>query len=169
MKTKIAVAGFVLSLAATWAWKTYMEQSVAPLTTREIVLFELARTPEQAAEWLAQWEESGMLLLAERSLYLDFIFLLIYPWSFFFACQALAATAPGRDPWAVRFSYLALAAAGFDALENLCLLHVLRSTPEAVVTHLAAAFAVIKFVSLAAILFFVVARLVSRGFRWVTS
>jgi hypothetical protein len=62
-----------------------------------------------------------------------------------------------------------LAAAGFDALENLCLLHVLRSTPEAVVTHLAAAFAVIKFVSLAAILFFVVARLVSRGFRWVTS
>jgi hypothetical protein len=142
-----------------------MEQAVAPLTTREIVLFEFARTPQQASEWLAQWEESGLLAQAEHSVYLDFIFLLIYPWPVFFACRAVATASARADVWAMRFSYLALGAACFDALENLCLLHVLLSKPQAIATHLAAAFALLKFSALAASLFFVIARLGVRGFR----
>lgn len=158
MTLRTAWLAFVCALGVTWVWKTIMEQQVRPLTSAEIVAFEFARTPAGATEWLSQWEESGLLTQARRSVYLDFIFLLLYPLPFYFACRAIAlGNHPHVQVWARRFAHGVWWAGGFDAVENLGLLHTLLASPDAVVTGLTAFFALLKFGVLTVTFVFVVA------------
>lgn len=156
MTLRAALLGFAVALAATWAWKTFMEQQVYPLTSAEIVAFEFARTPQGASEWLSQWEESGTLKQAARSVYLDFVFLLVYPAPFYFACRALVLVGRARfQRWAKILSRVVWWAAAFDAIENLGLLYSLSVSPETVVTYSTAFFAALKFGVLTLTLLFV--------------
>jgi hypothetical protein len=118
-----------------------------------IVPFELSGGQERADEILAEWGEEGQDA-ARESLWIDFGFLVAYGT---FLTLALAATRDlARDRgWrrlgaigAVAVCFGALAA-GFDLLENVCLLLTLGGAGAALPV-MATIFASLKFVRLAA-------------------
>jgi hypothetical protein len=135
-----------------------------------IVPFELTGGQDRADEILAEWGEDGQDA-ARESLWIDFGFLIAYGT---FLTLALAAT---RD-LARRRRWIRLAAiggvvvsfgalgAGFDALENACLLLTLEGSGAAF-PFLATIFAACKFILLAAAIAYLLAglgmRLLSRG------
>lgn len=130
-----------------------------------IVPFELAGSQDRADEIFSEWGEKGQDA-ARESLWIDFGFLLAYGT---FLTLALAAT---RDlarsrRWsrlaaigAVAVSFGALCA-GFDALENICLLLTLGGAGAAF-PLLATVFAACKFVLLAAAIAYLLVGLVLR-------
>lgn len=130
-----------------------------------IVPFELTGGQDQADEVLAEWGEKGQDA-ARESLWIDFGFLIAYGT---FLTLALAATrdlarernwdrlaAIGR--FAVMFGALC---AGFDALENICLLLTLDGAGAAF-PLLATIFATCKFIFLAMAIVYVLAGLAMR-------
>lgn len=135
-----------------------------------IVPFELTGGQDRADEILAEWGNEGQDA-ARESLWIDFGFLLAYGT---FLTLALAATrdlARQRD-WrrlaaigGIVVSFGALAA-GFDALENICLLLTIEGSGAAF-PLLATIFATCKFILLAAAIVYLLAglgmRLRSRG------
>ena len=114
-----------------------------------IVGFEIAFERDEADRILAEWGPDGRDA-ARLSLWIDFVFLAAYG-----AFWALAAH-PARV-WP-----LAIAAAGFDALENVALLVELGGARGAAWPVLAGAFATVKFVALAVVVGYVAVRLVRR-------
>ena len=130
-----------------------------------IVPFEVSGSQDRAEEIMAEWGEEGQDA-ARESLWIDFGFLLSYG---AFLTLALAAT---RD-LARRRSWRRLAAlggvvvafgalsAGFDALENICLLLTLDGAGSAFPV-LATVFASCKFVLLAAAIAYLLAGLAMR-------
>jgi pimeloyl-ACP methyl ester carboxylesterase len=129
-----------------------------------IVGFELAADPARADRILAEWSDSGRDA-ARLSLWLDFLYLALYAAFWALAVRA-ARDLAARRGWArlARAGVVwpaALAAGGFDALENICLLVVLGGTGGAW-PGLAAAFAVLKFLCLAVVAGYVALVLVRR-------
>jgi len=130
-----------------------------------IVPFELAGGQDRADEILAEWGEDGQDA-ARESLWIDFGFLLAYGAFLTLALAAVRDLARERG-WrrlaalgAVVVSFGALAA-GFDALENVCLLLTLDGAGAAFPV-LATIFAVCKFVFLAGGIAFLLAGLAMR-------
>ncbi len=130
-----------------------------------IVPFELTGGQDRADEIMAEWGEEGQDA-ARESLWIDFAFLLAYG---AFLTLALAATRDlalergwrrlasiGR--FVVTFGALV---AGFDALENICLLLTLDGAGAAFPV-LATIFASIKFALLAAAILYLLAGLAMR-------
>lgn len=145
MKQK-AFVRFFAALLVTWAWIAIMKHEVQPLTSREIVSFEFARTPEQVLTWIQYFDREGLRSQFEVSIYLDFIFLLIYPLPFVFACRAIAAAGSGRvQRVSARFARWIWLAAVCDMIENLGILYTLHGHPTGLVTHATAFFALLKF------------------------
>lgn len=98
-----------------------------------IVSFELARTPEAAAQMVASWEAvPGALAAARTTLWLDYLFLLAYPVWLSLVCSSVARHSPERTAaFGGVSAWTVLAAAPLDAVENAALLRVLSdpSTP----------------------------------------
>jgi len=130
-----------------------------------IVPLELAGDQDRADEILAEWGEDGQDA-ARESLWIDFGFLLAYG---AFLTLALAATRDlaGEQGWR-RFAavgsvvvWFGALGAGFDALENVCLLLTLDGAGAAFPT-LATAFATCKFALLAIAIGYIFAGLAAR-------
>jgi hypothetical protein len=135
-----------------------------------MVPFELTGGEDRADEILFEWGEEGQDA-ARESLWIDFGFLLAYGAFLTLALAAVRDLARQRD-WrrlaAVGGSVVSFGAvaAGFDALENVCLLLTLEGAGAAF-PLLATIFATCKFVLLIAAIAYLVAgvamRLLSRG------
>jgi hypothetical protein len=130
-----------------------------------IVPFELAGSQDRADEILAEWGEDGQDA-ARESLWIDFGFLLAYGAFLTLALLATRDVARKRG-WrrlaalgAIVVSFGALGA-GFDALENVCLLLTLEGAGSAF-PLLATIFAACKFILLAAAIAYLVAGLAMR-------
>jgi hypothetical protein len=130
-----------------------------------IVTFELTGGQDRADEIVAEWGEEGKEA-ARESLWIDFGFLLAYG---AFLTLALRATrdAAGKRGWrrlaaigvvAIWFGALA---AGFDALENVCLLLTLGGA-SAFAPLLATIFAAAKFLFIAGAFAYLLAALATR-------
>lgn len=135
-----------------------------------MVPFELTGGQDRADEILAEWGKDGQNA-ARESLWIDFGFLLAYGTFLTLALAAIRDLARERS-WrrlaaigGVVASFGALGA-GFDALENICLLLTLRSAGAAF-PLLATIFAACKFVLLTIAIAYLLAglatRLLSRG------
>lgn len=146
---------FWLLLLATLGYAFFMKEITAPLTGKEIVAFELAKTPDRANAMLQGFAKAMKIGLVKQSLYLDFVFLLLYGSVLFVSCRyatSLARKAGAQRTW-VRIGYglswLGIVALLADAIENIALL---RQLPPGVVTEFTAAvgwaMASLKFVSI---------------------
>jgi hypothetical protein len=130
-----------------------------------IVPFEVTGGQDRADEILAEWGEEGRNA-ARESLWIDFGFMAAYGT---FLTLALAATrdlAGGRGWWRLaRFGrvvvYFGALGAGFDALENICLLLTLDNAGKAF-PLLATVFASCKFIFLAIAIAYLLAGLATR-------
>jgi hypothetical protein len=130
-----------------------------------IITFEVTGGSDRADEILAEWGDEGQDA-ARESLWIDFGFLLAYG---AFLTLALAATRDlARDRGWRRLAvlggvvvYFGALGAGFDALENICLLLTIDGAGSAFPV-LATVFASCKFILLAAAIAYLVAGLVMR-------
>jgi hypothetical protein len=130
-----------------------------------MVPFELTSGQERADEILAEWGEEGQDAAREQ-LWIDFAFLLAYGAFLTLALRAtrdLAGSRGWRRLAAIGGVAVLLGAlsAGFDALENICLLLTL-SGAGAALPLLATIFAACKFILLAAAIAYLLAGLAMR-------
>jgi hypothetical protein len=121
----------VLFLLAV-ALSVWMQLLGNPLITEEvkggILDFEFAGTEAAAQAIVADWREAGVIDDARRSLYWDFLFLLVYPLPFSMLALRISILSTPRTAFA-RTGYLlawgCLAAGLLDAVENLALLRLI--------------------------------------------
>ena len=60
---------FIISVIVTLLWMVLMGSLVKPLNSKEIVAFELARTPEVATAIVKEWQEKDLIGNAEKSIF----------------------------------------------------------------------------------------------------
>src|SRR6185369_14253930 len=118
-----------------------------PLTSGEIVKFELAKQPSVAEGMIQNWVAEGKFNKAIESVYIDFLFIILYTAGLSFACVYLSIQT--RHEILIRtghfFSYLMIFAGICDIVENICLLKNLQNTVGKWSTSLAYDMAVTKF------------------------
>ena len=152
----------VLLLAAMSPSDQRMQDTGGP----GIVPFELAGSQDRADEILGEWGEEGQDA-ARESLWIDFGFLIAYG-TFLTLLLGVARDASRDRGWrrlgkaGALFASFGILAAGFDALENVCLLLTLDDAGSAL-PLLATVFAACKFAFLAA----AIAYLIAAAATWV--
>lgn len=130
-----------------------------------MVPFELTGGQDRADEILAEWGEEGQDAAREQ-IWIDYVFLLVYGTFLTLALAAVRNMARARD-WrrlagiGGRIVSFGALAAGFDALENTCLLLTLDGAGAAF-PLLATIFAACKFVLLAIAIAYLLAGLAMR-------
>lgn len=125
----LGIGMVTLGLALDWIGRP-LRSEAAPTA---MISFELARSPDVAAEVVASWDAvPGALNAARTSLWLDYLFLLVYPVWLSLGCSAIARHSSERvAAFGAVTAWTVLAAAPLDAVENAALLRALSdpSTP----------------------------------------
>ncbi len=119
-----------------------------PVAPSGIVAFELAGTPERAQQILSSWNPNAQLHAA-FSLGFDYLFMISYAAAVILGCLA-AGQVLQEEGWPFHkqsklFAAGVLAAAGFDAVENLALWMVLIGNVVSPWPEIARACALVKF------------------------
>ena len=132
-----------------------------------IVAFEVAGTTDRAQEILAEWGESGKDA-ARLSLWLDFPYLVAYGAFFWLSILAMRDSALSRG-WTryarpgKAIALLAIAAAAFDAVEDVFLLLSIGGQADTAAPTIATVFAIFKFISLGIAAIYLLAGLAAIG------
>ena len=117
-----------------------------------IIEFELARTAEQASEFYGELGEAGRDA-AKESLYIDYLYLVLYALTYAAGCVIVARRAAQRGmtglaAWGRPLAMGAFIAAACDAVENAALLRVLDGHTDQPWPGIAFSFASVKFLLL---------------------
>ena len=125
-------------------------QQGKPLTTETlpngILEIELPWSEERAAEVVASWEQGGLVPVARKQVYADFLFLLLYPLALGFACAWLAGNLSGRlAQLGFLLAWWVLLAGLLDAIENIAILQMLGGSQGAPLPQIATIAAALKF------------------------
>lgn len=127
-----------------------------------VVALELALTPARALALIGAWPADG-ITVAQRALWLDFAYIVLYASGLAAACTLIARHGTGAwARWGRRLAPLPLVAGALDVIENVNLLLVLNraGAGEAALspfTAVAAICAAIKFALIAVTLLFLLA------------
>jgi hypothetical protein len=126
-----------------------------PYTPNNIIAFELAKTPEAAEQIILHWGKAGVQQ-AINSIYLDFVFILLYCASIMMGCFVASnyATMEPLQSTAIYFSIAIWVAGALDVIENIAMLKTLQHITEQT-TLLAYYMATIKFTLVALCLLYV--------------
>ena len=137
----------ILLLLITTGWFILMRAMTSPLDPSYILKFEFIGTAEKAELFLNNLRALGHLELITLSVYLDFIFALLYGAMFFYASAWVCGKLP-TDHRLNRFqllSSLTIIAVAFDMFENISLLQLVNSGPSDFYAKAAFLFAGFKF------------------------
>ena len=144
----------ILLFLVTAGWFILMREMTAPLDPANILKFEFIGTAEKALNFLNDLRESGQIELITLSIYLDFIFPLLYGAMFYYgsawACSKLAKRHTLNR--FKLFSTLTVIAVACDMMENISLLQLVYFEPTNMFANAAFIFAGIKFLLLAIVL-----------------
>ncbi|SDM75141.1 hypothetical protein SAMN05421813_12230 [Daejeonella rubra] len=144
----------ILLFLLTAGWFMLMRQMTAPLDPASILKFEFIGTAEKAVNFLNGLRESGQIELITLSIYLDFIFPLLYGAMFYYG-SAWACSKLAKGHTLNRFkllSSLTVIAVACDMIENISLLQLIYFEPTNMFASAAFIFAGIKFLLLAIVL-----------------
>lgn len=136
----------------TVAWMIFMR----PFTPPNIIQFEFANTVEKAQSIMDEWGTSGVAA-ARLSIYLDFVFLILYSWSISLGCKVVIASMPTIG-WKKAGEYLSTTiwfAGSCDLIENFAMLFTLSNMNEFSVSA-AYYFAMFKFAVVIVCLLFII-------------
>jgi hypothetical protein len=138
---------FLVLLLANALYILFANLYLRPLTSGEIIKFELAKEVPVAEGILQNWLAAGKFDKAIRSIYLDFLFIILYTSGLSVACIFLSRQT--QHEILIRagyfFSYLMVAAGICDVIENVALLKSLYGTIQNWNTILAYDMAATKF------------------------
>lgn len=141
---------FITLLILTLAWIFLMRAMTAPLNPGKIFDFEFIGTAKKAASFISVLQNSGQLDLLTRSIFLDFIFPLLYGATFYYASAWICSKLPGEHILK-RFrtlGTLTIIAVICDFIENVSLLKLIYYPPADMYAYSAFVFASIKFLLL---------------------
>jgi hypothetical protein len=144
----------ILLFLLTAAWFILMREMTAPLDPSSILKFEFIGTAEKAENFLNSLRESGHIELITLSIYLDFIFPLLYGAMFYYG-SAWACGKLKDGNILKRFkllSSLTVIAVACDMIENISLLQLINFKPTDIFANAAFIFAGIKFILLTIVL-----------------
>jgi hypothetical protein len=146
-----------------------MSIAVQPFNSKQIVAFELAKTPEAAVDIMSEWEATDLITHATKSIYLDFVFLVLYSLSISLGCLVLSNFTDNRfliqlGSW---LSKIAMLAGLSDVIENLAMLKSLSGKITEVTTTVAYGFAIVKFSIVIVSLLFAIVCLIFGGVKRV--
>ncbi len=141
---------FLFYFVLTVAWLRLMRNMTAPLEPGLIIEFEFIGTAQKAIAFLSALEANGQLELLTRSIYLDFIFPLLYGATLYHATLWICSKLPEGHVFNQlrNISILTGIAVICDFLENLSLLKLLYYPPENIYAYAAYFFAAAKFMLL---------------------
>jgi hypothetical protein len=116
------------------------------LSSGIIIEFELAKTAERATQLMNSWSSDDRTHFL-RSIYTDFLFIAGYGGFLFYGCRYMGHLSghPIFQKAGYIFSYLAIAAAACDVIENFGMLYSIRNEVVAWIVHFTYDMAVIKF------------------------
>jgi len=144
----------ILLFLLTAAWFILMREMTSPLDPASILKFEFIGTATKAENFLDNLRQLGHVELLTLSIYLDFIFPLLYGAMFYYgsawACSKLAEGSTLK-----RFkllSSLTVIAVACDMIENISLLQLIYFEPTNIFASTAFIFAGIKFLLLTIVL-----------------
>ncbi len=122
---------FLFSLVITLFWIILMGQLIKPVNSKQIVAFEFAGSVDAANELIQQWQAAGVIGNVYKSIYLDFIFLVLYSATISFGLiwAALITSREQIKKLCLLFAVLIWVAAFSDVVENVGLLQTL-ALPE---------------------------------------
>jgi len=114
---------FWISFCVAVVFITWMKYYLSPLRSREIVQYEMAKTADNAASLVEQWTTDGKAAILLRSIYVDYIFIIVYCVAISFACRYISSLT--RNEILITagkfFSYFIFAAGIFDVIENIAM------------------------------------------------
>jgi hypothetical protein len=154
---------FLISLVVTFAFTLFMRNYLHPLTSADIIRFEMAKTPDKATGILLEWESAGKLDAAIAGVYLDYVFIVLYTIMIALGCRFLSSVS-GNELLAQTgklFGLLIFLAAIFDVVENKAMLGSLREGVSMENVDLTYKMAISKFSIVLMSLFFMAICLVS--------
>ena len=143
----------ILSLL-TIGWLILMRKMTEPLDPGIIITFEFIGTADKATKLLALLKDLGHFDLLTRSIFLDFIFPLLYGATFYYASAWVCSKLP-MGHHLNRFkvlSSLTVIAVACDIMENVSLLKLIYYPPADMFAYAAYFFACLKFLLLILVL-----------------
>jgi hypothetical protein len=119
---------FLVLLLANALYILFAGLYLRPLTSGEIVKFELAKEVPVAESIVHEWTANGKFDKAVQSIYLDFLFIILYTSGLSVACVLISRFT--HHEILIRtgyfFSYLLVAAGICDVIENMAMLRSLN-------------------------------------------
>jgi hypothetical protein len=121
---------FLVLLLANVLYILFAGLYLRPLTSGEIVKFELAKEVPVAEAIVQEWTASGKMDKAVDSIYLDFLFIILYTSGLSVACVFFSRLTAHEVLMRTGyfFSYLLVAAGICDVIENVALLRSLHGS-----------------------------------------
>lgn len=114
---------FWLFLLLTIAYMVWMRNSLVPLSSGEIVQFEIAKTVDKANAIIQDWKNTGKFEQGVKSIYLAYFFIALYTIAIALGCRFISACT-GNDiliKGGRGFSWLILIATICDIIENIAM------------------------------------------------
>ena len=119
---------FWLFSLLTIAYMIWVRNYLAPLSSDEIVQFEIAKTAEKAQAIIRDWKDTGKYELGVKSTYFAYIFMVLYTLAIALGCRFISACTGneimikgGRG-----FAWLIVVATICDLIENIALSQTIR-------------------------------------------
>lgn len=119
---------FWLSFLVTIAYMFWVRNYLAPLSSDEIVQFEIAKTAGKAQSIIDQWKNTGKYEQGVRSTNFAYVFMILYTVAIALGCRFISACTGneimikgGRG-----FAWLIFGATVCDLIENIALSHTIR-------------------------------------------
>lgn len=119
---------FWLFFLLTIAYMIWVRNYLSPLSSDELVQFEIAKTVGKAQAIVRDWKISGKYELGVQSTYFAYIFMVLYTVAIALGCRFLSACTGNEIliKGGKGFSWLIVAATGCDLVENIALSRTIR-------------------------------------------
>lgn len=119
---------FWLFFLVTIAYMIWVRTYLSPLSSDELVQFEIAKTVGKAQTIIQDWKNTGKYQLGVQSTYLAYIFMILYTVAIALGCRFLAACTNNEImiKGGKGFSWLIVAATACDLVENIALSRTIR-------------------------------------------
>jgi len=134
MKTKLLLS-FLLLVIMIVVMRWQGSTLITPQSPKGIIDLEFAETSERLLQLKLFWNYEAVL----QNIYLDFIFIIVYPWFLVTACKAV------NNKRSITFSAIAISAGAFDVLENFLMILVWNGRFKPSVLQMVYYVAAIKF------------------------
>lgn len=152
---------FWLLLSLTIVFSFFYKKAIFPLSTADIISYELAKTVDNSRNIMQDWQVDNKMKLFDTSLYLDFIFILLYTLTIALGSRYLSsatAQATGRHFWWKTGHFLSrfiFVGAACDIFENIAMLNALYENPNETNVFITYVAAIFKFIIIATCVVFI--------------